>query len=215
MSEESAPKKRVAKKSTRKVASKKVARKKTTVKSSNASKEAVERTSASTRKAPTAVATRESSYRRARTTIILGGAICVVLLGAGVAIGLSDSGQIDVRDQIAAQRESASPEEQAALDQMARSKNQATEDGRPNGGLVPSSARRKSAPAAPPPADTSTTSATSTDEAASSSPAVTEDTSTTTEATTDVTEPNEIEGETGEEGITATASDGAATTTDS
>ena len=124
---EKAVRKTVARKAVRKTASKAAPR-----------KTAARKTSVTaTRKAPTrtqsATAPRPTSGRSGSKVGFALFILCLLLIGAGVGIGYTDAGSIDVGSVIASRKQNATPEEQERLKTVPV---QQTQTGVVNGGLV-------------------------------------------------------------------------------
>jgi len=171
--------KKTAKKTTKKVVKKVV--KKTTKK--RARKSVV--TEAPTRKAPTALAEERAFSRMTKHAMYAGLAVFVCMLGASVAIGFSDSGEIDVSAAIEERKRKADEKELRRIEQMAAGQ---AKEVVPFGGLVSSNepappkrnllAEAKFGTAS----STASTTATTTDDVATSTEElVVEETATTTE----------------------------------
>lgn len=125
------------------------------------------------RKAPSRVVVEQGAPkgRRGIKFVFVGFFLFLILLGVSAAIGYTDKGELDVQNTIAAKKESATPEEKAALD--AASVTSAQQSGTPNGGLVGTGAQTPDAGqgAVPTPSAVASSSASSTPKVASSSPA--------------------------------------------
>jgi hypothetical protein len=149
--------KKTIRRSTTKVAPRKTAVRKTT---DAPSKSAV----ASVRKAPARTSVATPRRRGSKKTIVLG-VILLCIVGASVAIGYSDKGQIDVTSLIAARKQNATPEEQQTFESVPVQQGQS---GVVNGGLVGTGAPSPLVPTNPAPQSASTTpdTATSSDDAA-------------------------------------------------
>lgn len=117
------------------------------------------------RKAPTPLAATRASKKRQSRSLWIGIGVAVVLSGAGVAIGMSDQGQIDVVAVVNERNEKINRGElrdEAGNPLTATIPVQNTE---PNGGLVPADPATIPPPPEPEPVSTTTESvATSTDE---------------------------------------------------
>lgn len=134
------------------------------------------------RKAPTQVADTVVRGERERRTLLPFAAIgiFVVIVGASIAVGFSDDGQINVENTINNKRQHGTEEEKQALESIPV---QRARPSAPNGGLVPTTDPDPDAPAAAP-VEVGTSTATSTDEATEDAEGETEaETAETTETT--------------------------------
>ncbi len=116
------------------------------------------------RKAPTQAAPEGVRERRTMLPFMAIG-VFVVIVGASVAVGFSDDGQINVENTINNKRDFGTEEEKEALQNIPV---QRARPSAPNGGLVPTADPDPGAPA-PVPVETGTSTATSTEEGAEAS----------------------------------------------
>lgn len=135
------------------------------------------------RKAPTYEASGEVSAERSYVKFIVI-AVFVLIVGGSVAIGFSDSGQINITNTINNKKEYGTPEEKEQLQNIPV---QPSRPALPDGGLVPTTAVNPNPPPGPATSEVASTTATTTSTTTESAATVSADAEGEPEAT-DTTE---------------------------